>query len=101
MPTTRTRGVITSLTGVSPISRTFWIISRSPLSTWPDLAAPDSTSLSSSSETNTSADPSIFSSRKMAFTRPVHTLPTGYTSRDMSAMGRMTTRATAVACCTA
>mmetsp|Transcript_7202 Transcript_7202/g.32493 ORF Transcript_7202/g.32493 Transcript_7202/m.32493 type:complete len:229 (-) Transcript_7202:446-1132(-) len=36
-----------------------------------------------------------------AFTRLVHSLPMGYTSVDIAAMGRMTTRATSAAFCTA
>ena len=100
-PTTRTNGVITSRTGVSDMSNTFCIISFSPLSTCPDLAAPDSTSLSSSSDTNGSAAILMLNTANTAFTRLVHSLPMGYTSVDMAAIGRMTTRATSAAFCTA
>eukprot|EP00982_Pelagococcus_subviridis_P006553 30169-Pelagococcus_subviridis.AAC.1 len=100
-PTTRTSGVITSRTGVSDISRTFWIISLSSLSTCPLFAAPDKTSLSSSSDTNGSAEPRMPKSENTKFTAPAHTRPSGYTKCDNVAMTGMTTRATAAACCTA
>ena len=110
------------------MSSTFWIISCSPTSTWPDFAAPLAigktkcqglvrsnmeagfakaarpylkTNFSSSSETNGSALPWMFINLKNAFTKPVHIRPSGYTSTDIAAIGRITARATCVACCTA